>query len=202
MSRIEPRLIATFEWNMGGNQCAIFEDSNLVSEGVDVEDAATGRVRDAVEIPADAHHALVGDAPFELENRSIGCQWQRLQHRLLLSEGLVDDALRRGVHTRIGDRVEPMTELDIEIVEIAERASEEEVLADIAEWSLNLALGLRPIGPAGARLEAVMPRKINQAAVVDDQPIGILADDRRLHAIVEDLARYAADRFQGGNMAA
>lgn len=61
MSRIEPRLIATFERNMGGDQCAISEDSNLVSEGVDVEDAATGRVRDAIEIPADAHHALVGE---------------------------------------------------------------------------------------------------------------------------------------------
>jgi hypothetical protein len=48
MSRIEPRLIATFERNMGGDQCAIFEDSNLVSEGVDVKDAATGRVRDAI----------------------------------------------------------------------------------------------------------------------------------------------------------
>src|SRR3954452_14811100 len=51
--------------------------------GVDVRDAATGRVRDAIEIPADAHHALVGDAPFELENRSIGRQWQRLQRRHL-----------------------------------------------------------------------------------------------------------------------
>jgi hypothetical protein len=103
MSRIEPRLIATFERNMGGDQCAIFEDSNLVSEGVDVKDAATGRVRDAIEIPADAHHALVGDAPFELENRSIGRQWQRLQRRLLLGEGLVDDrcvvACTRGLAT-------------------------------------------------------------------------------------------------------
>ena len=41
------------------------------------------------------------------------------------------------MHTRIGDRVEPVPHLDIEVVEIAERGAEEEVLADVAERPLD-----------------------------------------------------------------
>ena len=44
---------------MGGDKNAVLEDANLVGEDVDVEDAATCRVRHAVEIAADAHHALM-----------------------------------------------------------------------------------------------------------------------------------------------
>jgi hypothetical protein len=44
----------------------------------DVEDAAPGRIRNAVEIAADAHHAFVGEAPFELQDRSIGDKRQRV----------------------------------------------------------------------------------------------------------------------------
>ncbi len=81
-------------------------------------------------------------------------------------------------------------------------AAEEEVLADVAERPLDLALGLGPIGPTGARLEAVVPREVEKGAVVDDEAVGILADHRGLHAVVEDLARRAADRFERGDVAA
>ena len=70
--------------------------------------------------------------------------------------------------TWIGDRIEPMAELGIEVVEIAERAGEEEVLANVAERSLDLALGLGPIRPARPRLEAIVPGNIDKGAVVDD----------------------------------
>ena len=106
------------------------------------------------------------------------------------------------MHARIGDRIEPMTELVVEVVEIAERAAEEEVLADVAERPLDLALRFGAIGPAGARLKAVMAGEVDEGAVVDDEPVGVLADDRGLHAIVEDRARRAADRLEGGDVAA
>ena len=105
------------------------------------------------------------------EHRAVGRERQRLETRLLLGEGLVDDALRGGVHARIGDRVEPVPELGVEVVEIAEDAAEEEVLADVAERPLDLALGLGPVGPAGLRLEAVVPREVEQGAVVDDEAV-------------------------------
>ena len=106
------------------------------------------------------------------------------------------------MHARIGDRVEPMPELAVQIIEVAEGAAEEEVLPDIAERPLDLALRLRPIGPAGARLEAVMAGEIEERAIVNHEPVQILADDRGLHAVVEDLAGNAADRLESGDMTA
>ena len=131
-----------------------------------------------------------------------GASGSGLQVRLLLGEGLVDDPLGGGVHARIGDRVEPMPELGVQVVEVAERAGEEEVLADVAERPLDLALGLGPVGPAGLGLEAVVRGRGRRGAVVDDAALGVLADDRGLHAVVEDLARHAADRLEGGDVAA
>jgi hypothetical protein len=69
MCRIKAPLIAAFEWSMGGDVHAVFEDANLVSEYVNIEDPAACSVRDAVEIAADAHHTLMGEAPFELQHR-------------------------------------------------------------------------------------------------------------------------------------
>jgi hypothetical protein len=57
---------------------------------------------------------------------------------------------------RVGDTVQPAPELVVEVVEVAERRLEKEILADVAERPLDLALGLRAIGPAGPRLEAVV----------------------------------------------
>ena len=72
MRRVETFLVAAFEGNMGGNEHAVLEDADRVGEHVNVEDAAARRVGDAVEIAADAHHALMRDAPFELQHRPVG----------------------------------------------------------------------------------------------------------------------------------
>ena len=93
----------------------------------------------------------------------------------------------------IGDRRKPVVELFVEIVEIAEAAAEDEVLADVAERPLHFTLGLGAIGPARPRQEAVMPAKRYQRAIVDDMAIAILAGDGRLHAVVEDLDRHATE---------
>lgn len=47
-----------------------------------------------------------------------------------------------------------------------------------------------------------MPGEIEETAVVDHETVGILADHRGLHAVVEDLAWRPADRFQGSDVAA
>ena len=46
-------------------------------------------------------------------------------------------------------------------------------------------------------MEAVVLRQRQQRAIVDDVAIAILAGHRRLHAVVEDLDRHAADRREG-----
>ena len=56
----------------------------------------------------------------------------------------------RGVHAHVGDLVEPLAKLQVQIVEIAKPAAEKEVLADVAIRTLYLTLGLCPIRPGQA----------------------------------------------------
>jgi len=110
--------------------------------------------------------------------------------------------MRPGVLPRVGDRVEPLPELHIQIVEVAERAAQEEVFANIAERALYLSLYLCPVWRTSLRQKSVMRRQVEQLAIVSDALIVDFGQHRRLHAIVEDLRRYSAERFKGRNMAA
>ena len=49
---------------------------------------------------------------------------------------------------------------------------------------------------------AMVTGKIDQRPVVDDVALGILAADRGLHPVIEDLARHAVERGEGGEVAA
>lgn len=114
----------------------------------------------------------------------------------------VDDAAGGGVGPRVGQRRAPAVELAVEVVEVAERAGEEEVLADVAERPLDLALGLGAIRPAGARHGAVVAEQVDQRTVVDHRSPRILADDGGPHAVVQDLGRDAAHGLERGDVAA
>src|SRR3954452_24541511 len=109
------------------------------------------------------------------------CKRERSQRASFLSEGLVDDPAGCRMHPRIGDRVQPLLQLDVEVCEIPERTGKEEVFTDVAEWPFDFPLRLRPVGTAGARLIAVMPGEIEQGAVLDHEPVRVLADDGSLH---------------------
>ena len=165
------------------------------------DNSLPGRIGNAVGIPADAYHAFMRDPPFQLQQRAEGRQRQQFEVRLLLGEGLVDVTLGGGVHTRIGNGIEPMSQLAVQVVEIAERAGEEEVLTDVAEGPLDLSLGFGPVCPAGLWLEAVVSGEVDERSVVDDAAAG-LTDDRGLHAVVKDLIGDAADRVERRHMAA
>jgi hypothetical protein len=58
------------------------------------------------------------------------------------------------VHAHVGNGREPVIELAVEIVEIAEAACDEEVLPDVAERTLDLDLGLGAVRPVGPRMDA------------------------------------------------
>ncbi|GAB6843684.1 hypothetical protein HNR00_001210 [Methylorubrum rhodinum] len=75
----------------------------------------------------------MADAPLQLEHGIEGYGRQRLQLGLLGGEGLRDDPLRGAVQSDVGDGVEPGPQLGVQIVEVAERARQEEVLADVGE---------------------------------------------------------------------
>ena len=106
------------------------------------------------------------------------------------------------MNAHVGHGGEPVGELGVQVVEVAERPAEEEVLADVAERPLHLALGLRPVGPAGFRVKAVMAGEVEQRAVVDDAAFRRLADDGGLHPVVEDLRRHAAEVGERRDVAA
>lgn len=72
MSGIDPAAVPAFEGRMTGDQDAAFEEPHLVGEHMDIEDPTPGGVGDAVEIAADADHALVRDAPLELQHGAVG----------------------------------------------------------------------------------------------------------------------------------
>jgi hypothetical protein len=59
-------------------------------------------------------------------------------------------------------------QLPVQVLEIAEGARQEEVLADVAEGPLDLALGFGPVRPAGFGMEAEVPGQIDERAVVDN----------------------------------
>jgi hypothetical protein len=95
MRRVEVLLIAAFERNMGGDERAVLEDAYLVGEYVNIKDTATCGVGDAIEIAANAHHALMGEPSFELQHRAIGSKWQWLERRLFFGEGLTAAVWRK-----------------------------------------------------------------------------------------------------------
>ena len=189
---IDAILPAAFENRMLGNNIAEVEDADQIWQLLDLDDTA-GAIGHAVVVAADGDEAVVADAALELEHGIEAMLGQRLQLGLLGGERLGDDALRRAMNTDVGDGVEPIGQLSIEVVEVAEAASKEEVLSDVAERSLNLALGFGAVGPTGAGLEAIVPRQRQQRSVVDDVADIILAGHRCLHAIVQDLHRHTAD---------
>lgn len=94
-----------------------------------------------------------------------------------------------------------MPQLSVEVVEVAERARQEEVFPNIAKRSLDLALRLGPIGTA-CWDESRSDARDNKRTVIDNTLCLAFADTAcRLHPIVQDLARNAPNRLEGGDMA-
>jgi hypothetical protein len=136
VAAIDAVLLSAFENGMLGDDVAEIKDTDQVGELLDVDNPA-GAVRHAVIIAADSIKAIVADAPFQLEHRIEAMLGQHLQLGLLGRESLGDDPLGGAVNADIGDGIKPVGELGVEVFEITEATAEEEVLADVAERSLD-----------------------------------------------------------------
>ena len=196
-------LATPFQDGMDGDEPILLEDADLTSGAVHLDRTAACRVGHAIEIAVDRDHAVAGDAPLHPQHRLERAGRQSLEAWVLFGEMLGDDTPRGGMDAHIGHRIEPVVELCIEVLEIAELAAEEEVLTHVAERALDLALGLGAIRAARLGQEAVMAREVEQRAIVDDvTSLGVVTDHRRLHAVVEDLLWHATECFEGGDVAA
>src|SRR5918994_3680026 len=195
VAAVDAILLAAFKEGMLGDNIAEIEDADQIGQLLHLDDT-TGAVWHTVIVAADRDEAVVAHAAFELQHGVEAMLRQRLQLWLLGIECLGDDALGRAVDPDVGDGVEPVDQLAIQIVEIAKAAAEEEVLPDIAEGSLDLALGFGPIRTTGPRLEAIMRGQRQERAIVDDVALIVLAGHCRLHAVIEDFDRHTAKRCE------
>ena len=202
MPRQERPPAAAGENRMSGDQVPCLEDADLGGQDLDLDGAPAGAVGDGIEVAAERDHAVLGDPPLQLEDGSEGDRRRRQERRLLRGEGLGHHAPGGAMDAEVGDLVQPVPELAVQVVEIAETAALEEVLADVAEGPLDLALGLGPVGFAGLGGKTVVTGEIDQGPVEDYLTFRVLADDRGFHAVVEDLPWHAAEVVEGRQVAA
>jgi hypothetical protein len=130
----------SIQHGMDSDEAVLLEDADLARGAVHLDRTAARAVGHAVEVAVNRDHAIAGDAAFEAQDRLERPARELLKLGALFGKMLGDDAPSRGMHTRIGDLVEPLPQLLVEIIEIAEAAAEKEVLADVAIRPLDLPL--------------------------------------------------------------
>ena len=139
---------------MGRHETAAVEDADHVGQLMHLDDAP-GPIGNAVVVAADRDEPVMADAPFELEERVEGCCRQRLQVGLLGREGL---RRRSAASCRAAGRWRPCrasrASWALRSSRLRNERAEEEVLADVAERPLDLALRFGPVRAAGSGQEA------------------------------------------------
>ena len=145
MRRVDAAPRFAFQNRMTSDQLAVLVDPQFGGVMLDLERAPPGSIGNGIEVTADRDHSVLAQPPFDRQHRAVGCCRKRFEAGLFLRKGLVHHAPGGGVNSRVSDLGPPSVKLSIEIVHIAELAGQEEVLPDIAERALDLALGLGPI---------------------------------------------------------
>jgi len=172
---------------MAGDQLAILVDQQFCGVILDLERPAPSGVRDGIEVATNRDHPVLAHPALHRQHGAVRDLRERRQMGNFLGKGVINHAPGGGVNARIGHLGPPGVELAVEIGHVPERASQEEVLPDIAEWALDLALGLGPIRLAGARHRAVMVQQRHQGGIVGHHNSLILADHGGLHPVIEVL---------------
>jgi hypothetical protein len=186
-----------------GDQLTVLKNADLTGGAVHLDHAPSRRIRHTIQVSVERDHAVSGDASFKLQH---GLKWparRGLQVRLLLGKVFRDDTPRGGMRAPVGDVIQPLMKLRVEVIEIAEAATEKEVFAHIAERAFHFALGPRPVRSAGFRLVMIVFGEAAQGGIVDDVAVrDILAAEHSPHTVVEDLGRHAAKCLESGGVAA
>lgn len=113
------------------------------------------------------------------QDRPERSQWQRPQRCPLLGESFVDDMPYGGVNPRVCDRVQPVTQLGVQVFEIAKGPGQEEVLANVAERPLDPAFRFGAVRPTRLGMKTIVAGKIDESTVVDDATGIALTDHSR-----------------------
>ena len=110
---------AAVEHGMGGDEPAILDDPDLGGGDLDLDGAPPRPVGNGVEVAADRDHALVGDAALEPQHGVERPGRERPEGGPLLGEVLDDDAPRGAVLAAVGELVEPLGVLRVQVVEVS-----------------------------------------------------------------------------------
>src|ERR1700678_638682 len=106
-----------------------------------------------------------------------------------------DKFARGAVHALVSDAVHPLPQFRVEVHQTGWLPTQQpthEVSPYILYARLDLALGLRTIGPAQPRSKTPVPREVQKHRVPDDLPALVAAQPHRFHAVVQDLFRNRA----------
>ena len=164
--------VAALEDRMGRDGGAVLEDEHLARVDLHVEHAGSRVVGHAVQVAADGHHAVAGDPALDGEWDRVGDGGRRGEVVPLVGHRLGDHAAGGAVRARVGDAVAPVVELRVQISRVAEAAAKVEVLSDVPEGPLDLALGLGPARLAAPGHGAVVPEQVHQRGLEDGRPVG------------------------------
>lgn len=159
MAAGDPPLVPAVKNRVDGNQVAVLEDVDLLGCDLYGDLPAHRRVRHAVIVAIDRDHAVAADPALQTEDLVERPCGQELQSRLLGCERFVDDAVGGAVDAAVGDFGQPLFQLGVQVGQVTERAPQEEVLPDVPERPLDLALGLGPVRGAGPWPEPVVVRQ-------------------------------------------
>jgi hypothetical protein len=111
---------------MDGDEPASIENADLIGKLMHLDDTPCA-VGNAVIIAANRDQAVVTDPALELEDRVEGEDRQRLELCLLGSKCFKDNPLGGAMQPNIGDRSQPVSELGVDILEVAEGAAEQKL---------------------------------------------------------------------------
>jgi hypothetical protein len=70
MARGEASLVAALEHLVSSDDLAVLEDEDLLGQALDLHRAPAGAVGHGVEVATDADHAVAGDPPLQLQDRT------------------------------------------------------------------------------------------------------------------------------------
>src|SRR5581483_3138742 len=156
MSVGENAFVASVTQCMCCDQPSVGEYLNLTQGDLDLHFLSAQSIRHAVSVAVIADHPVAADAALDRHDSIEGLLRQSLERLLLGLKGGVDHLVCRAMVPTVGNFRQPLTELAVEIVQIAEGAAQEEVLTDIAIGPLDLTLSLGTISGAGPRCEYVV----------------------------------------------
>lgn len=162
MARFYAPLVLALQHGVSGNKLAFLEYPYFKRVMLNFDHPAPRRVGNAVIIASDRDHAFVADPPLDGQHGIVAHRRQNQQMRLFLGKMFADDPARGRMMAGVGNLAQSCVKLGIEIIQITETATKEQILPDIAERALHLALRLGPIGLASLGRATVMGQQGNQ----------------------------------------